>query len=54
MTPEQALQLLEQVAANSPMPLAGHLQCKQAVKVLFQELTLKQEASSDDKSANKA
>lgn len=35
MTPTEALQLLEQIAANSSMPLGMHIQAKDAVKTLL-------------------
>lgn len=38
MTPMEALQLLEQIAANSSMPLAVHLQAKQAIKTIIKAL----------------
>lgn len=49
MSPVEALQLLEQVAASSSMPLPAHIQCKNAVKVLLAAIAPKQEEKNDDK-----
>lgn len=34
MNPQQALDLLFQISSNSAMPMAGHMQAKQAYDVL--------------------
>lgn len=39
MNPLEALQLLEQIAAGSAMPLAMHMRAKEAVKVLLTVIT---------------
>lgn len=38
MTPIDALQVLEQIAASCPMPLAGHAQAQKAVATLMATL----------------
>lgn len=39
MTPEQALQILAELAALAPVPLAAHQQANQAYQVLHQAIT---------------
>lgn len=52
MSPVEALQLLEQVAANSAMPLPAHVQCKQAVRVLAEALMPRKEENPADANGN--
>jgi hypothetical protein len=43
MTPEQALQILEQASAQAALPKQGHVACMQALEVLKKALEPKPE-----------
>lgn len=43
MTPEQALQVLQQVSAVASLPLAGHQQAQEALRVLAEAIKPKEE-----------
>jgi hypothetical protein len=48
VTPEQALQILEQASSQAALPKQGHVACMQALEVLKKALEAKSEDKKED------